>query len=64
MSASHTTLRLITILFLLAGILLLRKPVFGQTNVISPQIRLAHFATIVPAYGGVVARQARTASYS
>jgi hypothetical protein len=25
---------------------------------------LAHFAPIVPAYGGVVARQARTASYS
>jgi hypothetical protein len=31
MSTSRTTLRLITILFLLAGILLLRKPVFGQT---------------------------------
>jgi pimeloyl-ACP methyl ester carboxylesterase len=31
MSASSTTLRLITVLFLLAGILLLRKPVFGQT---------------------------------
>jgi hypothetical protein len=42
MSASSTTLRLITLLFLLAGILLLRKPVFGQTNVTSPQIRAAH----------------------
>jgi hypothetical protein len=42
MSASHTTLRLITLLFLLAGILLLRKPVFGQTNLTSPQIRAAH----------------------
>ena len=31
MSASNTTLRLITVLFILAGILLLRKPVFGQT---------------------------------
>ena len=31
MSTSRTALRLITILFLLAGILLLRKPVFGQT---------------------------------
>jgi hypothetical protein len=30
MSTSRTALRLITILFLLAGILLLRKPVFGQ----------------------------------
>jgi hypothetical protein len=36
MSASHTTLRLITILFLLAGILLLRKPVFGQPTVVTP----------------------------
>ena len=42
MSASCTTLRLITLLFLLAGVLLLRKPVFGQTNVTSPQIRVAH----------------------
>jgi hypothetical protein len=41
MSASHTTLRLITVLFLLAGILLL-KPVFGQTNIPSPQTRVAH----------------------
>jgi len=39
MSASSTTLRLITVLFLLAGILLLRKPVLGQTKVTSPQIR-------------------------
>jgi hypothetical protein len=30
MSESRTTLRLITLLFLLAGVLLLRKPVFGQ----------------------------------
>jgi len=30
MSASCTTLRLITLLFLLAGVLLLRKPVFDQ----------------------------------
>jgi hypothetical protein len=30
MSASRTALRLITLLFLLAGVLLLRKPVFGQ----------------------------------
>jgi hypothetical protein len=42
MPASHTILRLITVLFLLAGVRLLRKPVFGQTNVTSPQIRLAH----------------------
>ncbi len=33
MSASNTTLRLITVLFILAGILLLRKPVFGQAPV-------------------------------
>ena len=36
MSASRTTLRLITVLFLLAGILLLRKPVFGQTITAAP----------------------------
>ena len=30
MSASRTAFRFITLLFLLAGILLLRKPVFGQ----------------------------------
>jgi hypothetical protein len=39
MTASCTTLRLITILFLLAGILLLRKPLFGQTNLTQPQVR-------------------------
>jgi hypothetical protein len=39
MSASCTTLRLITILFLLAGILLLRKPLFGQTTLASPPTR-------------------------
>jgi hypothetical protein len=39
MSASCTTLRLIALLFLLAGILLLRKPLFGQTNLTPPQIR-------------------------
>jgi hypothetical protein len=39
MSASCTTLRLITLLFLLAAILLLRKPLFGQTNLTPPQIR-------------------------
>jgi hypothetical protein len=36
MSTSRTTLRLITILFLLAGILLLRKPVFGQPITTAP----------------------------
>ena len=36
MPASHTTLRLITILFLLAGILLLRKPVFSQAVTTAP----------------------------
>jgi hypothetical protein len=47
MSASHTTLRLITVLFLLAGILLL-KPVFGQANIPSPQTQVAHpFAVLV-----------------
>jgi hypothetical protein len=30
MTTSRTALRIITLLFLLAGILLLRKPVFGQ----------------------------------
>jgi len=41
MSASHTTLRLITVLFLLAGILLL-QPVFGQANIPSPPTQVAH----------------------
>ena len=36
MSASHATLRLITILLLLAGILLMRKPVFGQSITTTP----------------------------
>jgi hypothetical protein len=36
MSTSRTALRLITILFLLAGILLLRKPVFGQAITAAP----------------------------
>jgi pimeloyl-ACP methyl ester carboxylesterase len=36
MSLSRTTLRLITVLFLLAGILLLRKPAFGQAITASP----------------------------
>ena len=51
MSTSSTTLRLITLLFLLAGLLLLRKPVFGQTNATSPQIRLA---TLSQSYGHTV----------
>jgi pimeloyl-ACP methyl ester carboxylesterase len=36
MSASRTTLRLITLLFLLAGVLLLRKPIFGQAVAAAP----------------------------
>ena len=40
MSASCTALRLITLLFLLAGILLLRKPVFGQTKSTSRQVQV------------------------
>jgi hypothetical protein len=36
MSASRTTLRLITLLFLLAGLLLLRKPVFGEAIPAAP----------------------------
>ncbi len=36
MPASRTTLRLITVLLLLAGLLLLRKPVFGQATTASP----------------------------
>jgi len=48
MTASRTTLRLLTLLFLLAGILLLRKPVFGQTSVPSPQIRVAHPSAVSP----------------
>jgi hypothetical protein len=51
MSASSTTLRLITVLFLLAGILLLRKPVLGQTKVTSPQIRVPHPFAVLPRSG-------------
>src|ERR1700722_5844091 len=36
MSVSRTTLRLITLLFLLAGILLLRKPVFAPATTAAP----------------------------
>jgi pimeloyl-ACP methyl ester carboxylesterase len=36
MSASRTTLRLITVLLLLAGLLLLRKPVFGAVVLTAP----------------------------
>jgi hypothetical protein len=43
MSASNTTLRLLTVLFILAGILLLRKPVFGQTVTATPR-----FSVVVP----------------
>ncbi len=42
MTASCTILRLITLLFLLAAVLLLRKPVFGQDAITSPQIRVPH----------------------
>jgi hypothetical protein len=55
MSASSTALRLVTLLFLLAGVLLLRKPVFGQANVTSPQIRVAHPFAASPRQGGVFA---------
>jgi len=48
MSASSTTLRLITLLFLLAGILLLQKPVFGQTNITSPQTQVPHPFAVLP----------------
>jgi hypothetical protein len=55
MSVSRTTLRLITLLFLLAGVLLLRKPIFGQTNVTSPQIRVPHPFAVLPLLGGFFA---------
>ena len=48
MSASHTTLRLITLLFLLAGLLLLRKPVLGQTHFTLPQIQMTHTFAVAP----------------
>jgi hypothetical protein len=44
MSASRTTLRLITVLFLLAGVLLLRKPVFGQAITAAP----TRFSVVIP----------------
>ena len=37
MSVSRTTLRLITLLLLLAGLLLLRKPVFGEATPAAPK---------------------------
>jgi hypothetical protein len=36
MSTTRAITRIITVLFLLAGLLLLRKPVFGQTTVYAP----------------------------
>jgi hypothetical protein len=36
MSTMRTITRIITVLFLLAGLLLLRKPVFGQTIIVAP----------------------------
>jgi hypothetical protein len=36
MPVSRTALRLIALLFLLAGVLLLRKPVFGQSVTVAP----------------------------
>ena len=38
MSTSRATIRLIALLFLLAGLVLLRKPVFGQAITVAPQI--------------------------
>ena len=38
MSTSRATIRLITLLFLLAGLLLLRKPIFGQAITAAPQM--------------------------
>ena len=36
MSTTRAITRIITVLFLLAGLLLLRKPVFGQTIIAAP----------------------------
>lgn len=36
MSTNHTVLRILALLFFLAGLLLLRKPVFGQATEPSP----------------------------
>jgi hypothetical protein len=36
MTTSPTTIRLLTVLFFLAGLLLLKKPVFGQTVTAAP----------------------------
>jgi hypothetical protein len=40
MSVSLIALRLVTFFLLLAGILLLRKPVFGQSVTAAPALRL------------------------
>jgi hypothetical protein len=40
MSLSRIILRLLTLFFLLAGILLLRKPVFGQVHHRAPTTQL------------------------
>ncbi len=64
MSASRTTLRLITLLFLLAGVLLLRKPVFGQTNVTSPQIRVTTGEKPAGQYNRVIIESATISSTS
>jgi hypothetical protein len=53
MSTSRTITRLIALLFLLAGILLLRKPVFGQTITAAP----TRFSVVTPA-GTLLAKAA------
>jgi hypothetical protein len=55
MSTSRTALRLITILFLLAGILLLRKPVFGQTVTSAPtRVELSNRLSILEQQSPIV----------
>lgn len=48
MSLSRIILRLLTLFFLLAGILLLRKPVFGQSVTAPPQLSSTTPVTTIP----------------
>jgi hypothetical protein len=48
MSLSRRALRLIALLFLLAGVLLLRRPVFGQASTVAPTRSLSLKKSVHP----------------
>jgi hypothetical protein len=48
MSLSRRALRLIALLFFLAGVLLLRRPVFGQASTVAPTRSLSQKNLSIP----------------